>query len=1051
MSSFNSLLNRNDQTLVGKYKTLLNNQDLLNETEAIDQYKSRLNQLKSERNDFSALKPLYISDINLVGSLISLQSRSTSFLLSSLEAQLDEYLNKTNRNHESSVALLRRLRQKLNTLDLMGVVFKFILLESFSTYSYISNQLIEKESLNVDLYGKIATLPIEKIEGVSIYDIYIGAESNGISGNPNDNKFGNPNNLINGKVDSYYEYFKLDDGPLILNLTFELVEEDIVNEIRIIPQNKIHNADFEINNIIFISSSGKSIQLKELCDLSEQTLKVRINEKESQNVYKFLPVKATKIAISFKQSTPGKTYLFEQERDFYSIAIKDISFYKNRYLNSGEISSYTFGLSEPFYSVKSLIKTFPKNETFFNHNIKLIFNNNSKQETFEINQGESNLYLLDGNESNVIYQYQMNRNDSAFDLNQSFKEIDYVLDIYNKSQVVLKDVNPNIIPFNEVYLKESLNLIQPRLAARNSNPSTAVKLGIIQGALSYERPIDTVLDLPINVFTQGISKKEINIYANNIKWNQVNLESELEKETWCLLPSGNQIKLRSGSDVPFYWIKWLLNPVMPRIHERTEGYYIEIDEDHDYDQDEIELYNFDSISEITEDAFPYLEDGWNKLSNEHLDIGSISVGFELSPGLMIYLPYESEGGTVWTDRYEIDAYNGFIRLKKDEEFETPPDTNYETLKLKIHNIKYNFYKKNKIQSDLYDTWMKASKVKGLFIEKNNFKTLTINETAYQESQKFDFLSGGWIDSTNNTSELNLKWFNLKYGNIISGSLNIKGLYDEYKESDPDTYDLYSEVEYNDGYKEFLTTEEILNDYIPDEEITYGENGYSSNNFLCYLVFRPSLDLSSTYGLNSFFYINYNKSYYGKCLIIDGSFIDINNAKEALLLARSNHYKAIFYKQNKIGLLALDIGNLFGVIKTATNHDQKFLIKDFSLNYKIDKIETDPRKTFKYSIDYKKGIVYLSHYIRRGYAVDLNSISIEYKVSNCILHYQLCKYLTLWSVDKENSVINLNPSEMKIEFNQIVKILYGQSKNFENIKDLRDYFSPIIYSLQLGFN
>ena len=286
-------------------------------------------------------------------------------------------------NKEDRMDHAERLRQKLNTLDLMGVVFKFILLESFSTYNYISNQLIERDSLNIDLYAKVATLPVEKIDGLSVYDIYIGAESNGLSGNPNDNTFGNPNNLINGLNNSFYEYFKLDDGPLILNLTFEFVEENILNEIRISPQNKISNSDFEIVNMKFISSSGKEIQIKEVCDLNEQTLKVRVNEKEGQNVFKFLPVKATKVSISFKQSVPGRTFLFDNERDFYSIAIKDVSFYKNKYLQTGEISSNTFGLSEPYYSVKSISKCFPKKEVYFNQNVKLMFNNNSKQEKFD--------------------------------------------------------------------------------------------------------------------------------------------------------------------------------------------------------------------------------------------------------------------------------------------------------------------------------------------------------------------------------------------------------------------------------------------------------------------------------------------------------------------------------------------------------------------------------------------------------------------------------------------------------------------------------------------
>ncbi len=1031
MSSFNSVISRNDQTLVSRFRDLLNNQNFQSETQVVQEYLFRLKSLKEQYHSFNESKPLYLYDLNLIDSIISSQSRGVYILLKSLEDQLNEYLSKTNRNHESSVNLLRRLRQKLNTLDLIGVTFKFLILESFSNYNQIKNNLNERVPLNIDLYAKIATLPIEKTEGISVYDIYIGAESNGLSGNPNDNTFGNPNNLINGLNNSYYEYFKLDDGPLILNLTFEFVEENILNEIRISPQNKISNSDFEIVNMKFISSSGKEIQIKEVCDLNEQTLKVRVNEKEGQNVFKFLPVKATKVSISFKQSVPGRTFLFDNERDFYSIAIKDVSFYKNKYLQTGEISSNTFGLSEPYYSVKSISKCFPKKEVYFNQNVKLMFNNNSKQEKFDYVNGDTDLYLLEGSEKDFIYQYQLNRVDEAFETGQSFKDIDYILDIKSKSQPVLKDVNPNIISFDELHLKESLNLIQPKLCARDSEPSAAVKLGFVQGATVFERPIETILDLPFNVSEYGIDKKDIHIYGNNIEWDQKQSSDQLDRETWCLLPNGNQIKLKVGNDVPFYTIKWLLNPVMPLIHEKQEGYYLEIFEPHDYDQKNIKLYNFDNLSEEIEDSFPFLEVGWNKLSEQYIDLTSFKIGtFDTANSIFIY-------NDLNTNIWQIDCLNGCIKCSN------------ESLLDNIYNFKYQFYKKTKIEDSKFDTWMNNSKIKGLFIEKQNLKTLNIEETAFQESEKFDFLKGGFVDAKNNLGTNNLKWFSLKYNNIIGGSLTIKNLYNEYKGNQDyeSLYELYSEVNYIDGRTEFLTTERLLNDFIPDEEVNFGENIFDSNH--CYLQFRTSKTISES-NQNEFI-IKLNNRYYGACLVINNSFTNIQSAKNSFY---NNPVIAVYYKQSNIGILKINMNTLFGVNQDAAANNENFLVRDFSLSYLVDKEDEDPRNTFKYSVDYRKGNVYLSHPILLGDNPDtsiLNRIKISYKVSNCIIHYQLCKYLTNWAFNKEDGIINLDPSEMKTEFNQIVKILYGQSKNFEDVKGLKDYFSPIIYSLQVGFN
>ncbi len=148
----------------------------------------------------------------------------------------------------------------------------------------------------------------------------------------------------------------------------------------------------------------------------------------------------------------------------------------------------------------------------------------------------------------------------------------------------------------------------------------------VQGATVFERPIETILDLPFNVSEYGIDKKDIHIYGNNIEWDQKQSTDQLDRETWCLLPNGNQIKLKVGNDVPFYTIKWLLNPVMPLIHEKQEGYYLEIFEPHDYDQKNIQLYNFDNLSEEIEDSFPFLETGWNKLSEQYIDDLSFKCG-----------------------------------------------------------------------------------------------------------------------------------------------------------------------------------------------------------------------------------------------------------------------------------------------------------------------------------------------------------------------------------------------------------------------------------------
>lgn len=113
---------------------------------------------------------------------------------------------------------------------------------------------------------------------------------------------------------------------------------------------------------------------------------------------------------------------------------------------------------------------------------------------------------------------------------------------------------------------------------------------------------------------------------------------------------------------------------------------------------------------------------------------------------------------------------------------------------------------------------------------------------------------------------------------------------------------------------------------------------------------------------------------------------------------------------------------------------------FSYNYlseeKIDKT---------YSIDYKEGVLYTSEVIFRPEEVDIEykttSVSIEYYISNPIKNFE---------VDLINSSVNIFTEEF-LNINSSVKMYCFKNKNNLNFEGLEEYFSPIIYSLKVGFN
>lgn len=113
---------------------------------------------------------------------------------------------------------------------------------------------------------------------------------------------------------------------------------------------------------------------------------------------------------------------------------------------------------------------------------------------------------------------------------------------------------------------------------------------------------------------------------------------------------------------------------------------------------------------------------------------------------------------------------------------------------------------------------------------------------------------------------------------------------------------------------------------------------------------------------------------------------------------------------------------------------------FSYNYlseeKIDKT---------YSIDYKDGVLYTSEVIVRP-----EEVNIEYKTTSVSVEYYVYNPINNFEVDLINSNINIYTEEF-LNINNSVKMFCFKNKSNLNFEGLEEYFSPIIYSLKVGFN
>lgn len=1002
MSAYNDLVKKTNSLTLSRYKEILNDFSLVSEDNAINSISEKIFDLKNQLKDFSQLQTLTNENFINVANLFKIQIKDINLLANNFEKNLNEYEIKTNTNQNNLISLLRRIRQKLNSLDLFNNNVKNIILEDFSTMQYIQFLLNEESQMNIDRYAKVATLAIDgSPREIRVSDIYIGSESNGLSGSYYDTNFSNPLNLINSNQNNYYEYFKLNEGPLVLNLVFELINEEILNEIRVLPQAKFSNSDFEIEDIIFTSKNGFSISIKKLVDTNEQTLKVRINEIESLNVFKFLPIRATKVSIKFLQ----KEYGFVDSQKNYSLAIKSVSFIQNKYLDKSEFQGGTYSFGEGYYSLKTSTKVFPKEEVFYKHYYSYTKDNNSSWQSYELENGESPLTLHDGNPINYIYKYKVERIDKAFENNETYNSKDYVLETYSKTKLINREISPTYINFNETFLLKSLKLFQADIGIRTNDFSKAIKLTTLIG------PTEVNLSLPFSLDDFNIKRNELSIIVNGNKWVLETNINSLTDGKFYLNSDNKSFKLKL-TNTSYYNISYLLSEVMPEIYAKPEGYYLEIKEPFDFDKNQIKIKCLDSFSKTNTEIFPK--------GNESIVLEKTFLNkrnFEIKD-LETNETYNLDNED-FSSLFNVNFLYGNILIK---------DASFINKDLEVS---YEYFEFKDLEKDKFDIWFHEDKVKGLFISGNDFSLKTVNESLEEEDYIFDILSGGLVKNNINPTE-EKKFIYLKNKNIIKGSLNIKDLFKDYYTNSfynennltiEEDAKRFIEVDFVDGKNEFLFLNKMEKDIIPSEDIS--DNVINNWNYK-YLVCR----LNKSVFLDKKLFLYQENFQLGEILSVNESTVETLITK----LIQSNSL-GVFNNSSKICLLRFPLDST--------------VIDNYYFSYwYINESKTNKENSFMFSLDYSNGILHLNKPIRES---SLNSIKVNYKIGNFILNYYICKNLTRWKYDEDNKTIELFTEEILANLNSKVKMIYGKSINSYNLKGLENYFSPLIYKIKTGLN
>jgi len=571
-----------------------------------------------------------------------------------------------------------------------------------------------------------------------------------------------------------------------------------------------------------------------------------------------------------------------------------------------------------------------------------VFNKISNNETL----------LTDGRDKQLVYKYNIFKNRNAILKINELLDDSYFVEVEAESSLINKNISPSKyeIPFSNI-IRNSLKVVQPKVLSRSDSLSRRVKIGKIKNS-----GIETfVLETSLKEYNDD----EIEIYINKKLCTRVE-ESELTTDlTWHLKSDKKTILVYTEKTQPILEVSLLLKPLLPVLVKKPEGYYIPIKESFDYDKNTLKIMCITSLSEDKEENLPVGKERIF-LNENYLDRNSVIIErYNNDQWEEVDFDFEIE------DLITLNVLDGIVELDP-------------SIIEKEHRINYKHYNTKMLEKQDYEIWVKDSKVKGLYIYPENISFEDKQDNLSQgRSSRYYLFDGSYSEARSDISSN--RAFILSNTNIVKGSLSVgEDLFD----------DNFEEVEYIDGYSEFLNVEKMQKDYVPSLEKDINGQVQFSLQEIPFVNGRFSSEVKA-----------YNKEGIEQTITLNGR------------------------------------------IATLTLANEDTISKDYYVSYYY---QVEDRNIESYSVNYLDGILYTSK------DVDQTDVKINYKVGRVGLEYYIHNEIHNIEIDYNNSSIRVNTEEF-FELNNSIKFLAFRTKGNVSLEGLEDYYSPIIYSLKVGLN
>lgn len=467
------------------------------------------------------------------------------------------FYNEQKTNELQILGLIRRIKQKQAVVKLWGSEdIGYLTAESF-----LNLEGIKSGNLTVDTGQGVALLPIRKTTEVSISALTIGTGSNGFTGNSDatvtrDTK--QLTNCIDSNQDNWFEYERLDRGPLLLNLVIKLDREQPINHLAI----KVISQGFVVDDCLIGTDSKNSVSVKTLtADWHGAVTKI---DQDMIWQINFLPTMARQITLKLVANSYQSISVSTSDgrivpRDRYSIGLQQISVSRIEFESQGILEGRGMDIPKTMLAAEATGQVYP---AFPFHTIDMEWS--SDQQTWQ--PFEQTLLL---NQNPVLYwRMQVKRLDDVFKKQTSFSPNFLSEEVESTLRSVSKLQSPARLSLAGKIPTGTPTCFQPKLL-RRGNDREALDLCTGIGA-------DLSFPLPLKTIEYGVELDQLRIFVNGLEWDRVDTVADLGVGYWTYTDDLEGIQfdsaLTAGSKV-----KVLLEPEALVLNEGHDGYYAELD------------------------------------------------------------------------------------------------------------------------------------------------------------------------------------------------------------------------------------------------------------------------------------------------------------------------------------------------------------------------------------------------------------------------------------------------------------------------------------------